>query len=184
MPLLPRALRAAIVAAGTLAAGSALAAEPVHHAVELTLTPAEHGLDARDTITLSGSGEQAFFLRAALEVSRVTVDGEDQAIRRDGDQLTVELGAPDAHTVEIAYAGSLDVGRQGPGVGPTIRPDGSVLPARSGWLPRGAAERITYRVTLSGRLSKPRSERFRRPVQRDHPHGRRRHPADPVPAGP
>jgi len=149
LPLLPRALRAAIVAAGTLAAGSALAAEPVHHAVELTLTPAEHRLDARDTITLSGSGEQTFFLRAALEVSRVAVDGEDQAIRRDGDQLTVELGAPGAHTVEIAYAGSLDVGRQGPGVGPTIRPDGSVLPARSGWLPRGAAERITYRVTLS-----------------------------------
>ncbi len=149
MPLLPRAVCAAIVAAGSLAAGSVLAAEPVHHAVDLTLTPAEHRLKARDAITLSGSGEQTFFLRGALEVSRVAVDGEEQAIQRDGDQLTVDLGAPGAHTVEIAYAGALDVGRRGPGVGPTIRPDGSVLPARSGWLPRGAAERITYRVTLS-----------------------------------
>ena len=149
MPLLPRAVCAVIVAAGGLAAGSAFAVEPVHHAVELTLAPAEHRLTARDQITLSGSGAQTFFLREALEVSRVAVDGEGQAIQRDGDQLTVDLGAAGAHTVEITYAGALDVGRQGPGVGPTIRPDGSVLPARSGWLPRGAAERITYRVKLS-----------------------------------
>ncbi|MBK1667239.1 hypothetical protein CKO28_04175 [Rhodovibrio sodomensis] len=153
MALLPRPVRAVLAAvvpiAASLAVGPAAAAAPVHHTVDLTLSPAEHRLRATDTISLSGSGAQTLFLRAPLEVSRVAVDGESQPVRRDGDQLTVMLGAAGQHTVEIAYAGTLDIGRQGAGVGPTIRPDGSVLPARSGWLPRGAAARISYQVTLT-----------------------------------
>ena len=144
-----RAVCAALTILAGLAAGPASAAESVHHAVVLELTPADNRLQATDTITLSGSGNQTFFLRAPLQVSRVTVDGQTQPVQRDGDQLTVALGAAGDHTVEIAYAGTLDAGRQGSGVGPTIRSAGSVLPARSGWLPRGAAERITYEVTLS-----------------------------------
>ena len=147
MPLLRPFVPAALFVC--LAAVPAMAAEAVHHAVDLELTPSKHRLQARDTIELSGGGELTFFLRAPLSVGRVTVDGERQPVRRDGDKLTVALGAAGAHTVEIAYSGALDVGRQGPGVGPTIRPAGSVLPARSGWLPRGAAERITYEVRVS-----------------------------------
>ena len=151
-PILPlpfRAVCAAIATLACLAAGPARAAGSVHHSVDLELTPADNRLEATDTITLTGGGDQSFFLRAPLEVSRVTVDGQTQPVRRDGDQLTVALGDPGEHTVEIAYAGKLDIGRQGSGVGPTVRSAGSVLPARSGWLPRGAAERITYQVSLS-----------------------------------
>ena len=89
MPLLPRAVSAAIFAVGSLVAGPALAAEDVHHAVELSLSPAKHRLEAQDTITLSGGGEQTFFLRGALKVSRVTVDGERQAVQRDGDAAVI-----------------------------------------------------------------------------------------------
>jgi aminopeptidase N len=139
----------------TLLAGPAAAAEPVHHAVDISLFPSEHRLRATDRITLTGGGELALFLRESLEVASLTVDGEPQPVRRDGDRVTVDLGADGRHTVEIGYKGTLDVGRQGPGIGPTIRESGSVLPARSGWLPRGAAERITYEVRV--RVPSPRT---------------------------
>ncbi|MBK1695697.1 M1 family metallopeptidase [Rhodovibrio salinarum] len=148
MPLRHRAQPIALAAALCLAAIPGHAAEQVHHAIELKLSPSEHQLQARDTITLTGGGKVRFFLRDSLDVLRVRVDGSAQTVRRDGDQLTATLGEDGEHTVEIAYAGALDIGRQGPGLGPTIRPEGSVLPARSGWLPRGAAERITYEINL------------------------------------
>jgi hypothetical protein len=175
------AVAAGLAAALALVAGHAAAGERVHHALELTLVPAENRLRATDTISLSGGGALDFFLRAPLEVAEVTVDGTAQPVRRDGDKLTVKLGDPGTHTVEIAYAGQLDVGRQGPGVGPTIRPTGSVLPARSGWLPRGAGERITYAVRLSvpspqtgfvtgARISESRTDGHHRTVHRaDYP---------------
>ncbi len=147
--VLPAILAAAGFAVALAIAKPAATADQVHHEVALELAPAEHRLQARDTITLTGSGELSFFLRAALQVSRVAIDGESQTVRRDGDQLTVDLGTAGQHRVEIVYAGRLDAGRQGPGVGPTIRSEGTVLPSRSGWLPRGAAERITYQVSVS-----------------------------------
>jgi aminopeptidase N len=139
---------ALLLPGGAAAQGEAPRPE-TRYQVELRLAPAEHRLEATVRLELSGEGDTAFRLLAPLEVAAAEVDGTAVEVRRDGTDLVVPLGEAGPHDVEIVYAGKLSPDRLAGRAGPVVQPEGSFLPAGSGWLPRVGQTRIAYEVAVA-----------------------------------
>ncbi|CUR54837.1 putative membrane alanine aminopeptidase [metagenome] len=97
--------------------------DTLHYGLDLTWDPDQTRLTGVAAITLRATVEADEFeldLLDALEVSAVTVDGQDVDYAQAGDQLVVEqpVGAEDRLTVRVSYAGT-----PAPVPAPTTRSD-------------------------------------------------------------
>ena len=101
----------------------------VHHNATVHIDPERARLHIVDTLALHGHDATTLRLSSAFSVESVTVNAKPATVRRDGDELTVDLNGPGPHQVKLTY--------QGPGE-PLLTPEGGFVEAS--WLaqPEGA----------------------------------------------
>ncbi|MEZ5934216.1 MAG: M1 family aminopeptidase [Alphaproteobacteria bacterium] len=145
-----RTLRIALLAGLGLMTAPALAADRLHHAIDLRLEPVDGRLEITDRIEIGGREHLAIKPAAGLTIGEITVDGEAASVEADDGVTWIALPNDGEHRVEIVYGGALATGDGRGGLSPTIGEGGAFLPYGIGWLANGGAEddRVTYRLTL------------------------------------
>jgi hypothetical protein len=126
--------------------------ESARHEIVARLDPRNGEVEVTDVVTLTDSGTVTFSHAPWLAVRRLRVDGKlvQAAAGRDG--WRVSLSEDEHHEIELRLVGTLPplpgerreaaVGAAGSG------PEGSYLPAWSGWFPDFGHDRITYRLSV------------------------------------
>jgi len=135
------------------------AAAPPQHRLAIELSPADHRLVGRDRLVWEGPGRLAFRLHPALSPDAVRVADRPYPVEPgDGTgRWRGERPLPAGrHRVTIRYSGRLPPGSEHPGfrevlrgLSPRIGPEGTYLPAGSGWVPAFGHDRITYRLRVT-----------------------------------
>lgn len=130
-----------------------------HHSLVVALDPATRTLQVRDDISVSTRGPIELSLGESFHVVRLRLDGAPVrgTPTRDGghQRWSLVLGAsPATHTIAIRYRGRLAALEHTDFRGvlgdlPAMAsPQGSYLPAGSGWYPQLRTGRFTYRLRL------------------------------------
>ncbi len=145
----PRPFAVLLVFALTMTA--AQAGEAPRHQAMVRLYPAAHRIEAVATVTLPAGAAARFQLAPRLVPTRLEVDGREVPLHgRDG-VWTLPAGV---RGFTVRYAGTLppplaEPGRRAAADMPLIGPEGSYLPAWSGWLPDVGADRVTFAIEVS-----------------------------------
>jgi len=130
-PLLAIAF-AAVVSAAPVRAETAV----IHHNATVRIDPERARLYIVDTLTLHGHGATTLSLSSAFNVESVTVNAKPATVRRDGDELTVDLNGLGPHQVKLNYLG--------PGE-PLLTPEGGFVEAS--WLAQPEGALATWSIT-------------------------------------
>ncbi len=139
---------ALLVIAAAVSAGANDRSVPPHHEIDIRLAPDTGRLDVVDRVTLSGPATVNLRLAPWLRISGLTVDGRSVAIDTL-ESARVPLVKDKTHDVVLTYGGTLSAEHRTATDGPLIGPEGSYLPAGSGWLPVTGSDRVTYSLTIT-----------------------------------
>lgn len=138
------------------AAGLAPAAAEVtslHHDMRVRLDPAGRDLAVSDRLRLRGGGQVIFRLAPRFVVTAFAVDGRKAEPARLGADWRIDLGADGEHDLFFEYLGRLaampkEPPRDSRSFEALAGPQGSYLPAASGWYPDTQTVTFTYRVAV------------------------------------
>lgn len=135
--------------------------QPVEQELLVRISPAEHSLTGRATLT-ARDGQAGlptdYALAPAAVIDAVTVEGRPVPFHFEQGRLQIGLG-DEAAALSIAYRIRFEdpvpqeiVGIEDPsyGVTATITPQGTFLAAASGWHPRPVGNNSRFRVTIAG----------------------------------
>lgn len=152
-----RLLFAACFVAAQSSGGAAMAAEAepaVHHEAGLRLDPDSRQIEVRDTIARRLGGVPEFTLAPWMKVVEARVNGAPVQAERAGERvrLPVSDGNGSRQTIELRLRGRVPplppvLERRGL-AGAMAGPEGSVLPAYAGWLPRFETQRVRFRLEV------------------------------------
>jgi len=151
-------LRATLFATLILAASVAAAAVPVHD-LSVRIDPQTRLLEGRDTIRFDSPRPVTLVLSPRFKVGSLVVDGRrlraPEPPQAHGWEELQRIALPAAHRVELRWSGSLvaldrsldhrDALRYG---APASSPEGTYLPAGSGWYPAVEGALESYRLAL------------------------------------
>ncbi len=125
----------------------------IHQDLTVTLDPAQRSLAVSAKLEIEGSGPLQFRLARNFVVTAFVIDGEKTAARRLGERWLIDLGGDRRHTVILKYRGGLAPTPVASGPfgtdEPVSSPDGSFLPAGSGWHPTFEGYEFSYRLDIS-----------------------------------
>jgi hypothetical protein len=139
---------ALLVIAAADPAGADDRLRPPHHEIDIRLDPDAGRLEVVDRVTLSGPATVDLGLAPWLRISALSVDGRPVAVNTlESARLPLAVG--ETRDVVLTYGGILPSERRSAGDGPLIGPEGSYLPAGSGWLPGIGSGRVTYTLIIS-----------------------------------
>ncbi len=138
------------------AAGLAPASAEVtslHHDMRVHLDPADRNLAVSDRLRLRGGGQVIFHLAPGFVVTTFAIDGRKATPARLGADWRIDLGADGEHNLLFEYHGRLAAMPKKPPRGSQsfealAGPEGSYLPAASGWYPGTQAATFTYRIAI------------------------------------
>jgi len=152
MPMSPM-LRAPFLGLGALSlmAFSAMAAERLHHDLDVILDPEAAALEVVDRIEVSGHDALAIKLAKGLTLVKASLNGEEMSPAREGDVLWIELPSEATSQVVLSYGGSLEADGGRRGLSPIMGKDGYFLPYGLGWLANAGAEDddVTYELRVT-----------------------------------
>ncbi len=180
-------IRTAAFLAALLCAGLSCAAVPVHD-ISVRIDPRTRALQGRDRIRLDPARAATLVLASRFRIDSLAVDGKRIRVRPADAQALQRITLPAGRRVELRWSGELEplnrglehrdtLGYNAPASGP----EGTFLPAGSGWYPSVEGELERYRVALDlpsgqrglvpGRLLDEReaSGRYRARFAFDHP---------------
>ena len=148
-------IRAAALLAALVGVPAAFAAAVPMHDISVRIDPQSRALEGRDRITLDGSRASTLLLSSRFRVKSLTADGRRLGIRPADAQGLQRIALPAARRVELRWAGELaaldqsldhrDTLTYG---APASGPQGTFLPAGSGWYPAVEGQLERYRVAL------------------------------------
>ncbi len=119
-----------------------------HHDIDIRLDPDAGRLEVVDRVTLAGPATVDLRLAPWLRISELSVDGRPVAVGTL-ESARLPLAAGETRNVVLTYGGTLPSERRSAGDGPLIGPEGSYLPAGSGWLAGTGRDRVTYTLTIT-----------------------------------
>jgi hypothetical protein len=134
--------------AATDAAGAVDRPRPPHHQIDIRIDPDAGRLEVVDRITVSGPATLDLRLAPWLRISGLAVDGRPLAVdTRENPHVAAAAG--ETRDVVLTYGGTLLPERRSDDDGPLIGPEGTYLPAGSGWLAASGGERVTYTLSVT-----------------------------------
>jgi len=137
-----------------LGAGSARAdIRTIHQDLAVELNPTQRNLMVTAKLQIDGDGALKFRLARNFVVTEFVIDGKNTVPRRIGERWLIDLKGDRLHTVTLSYRGGL-------ATPPTTRspfgtehavssPEGSFLPAGSGWHPSFDGHAFSYRLDIT-----------------------------------
>ena len=140
----------------------AAAAGSVHHDLSIRLSPADHRLDGRDAITVSGKISRPIraFLSPSAEIQSVVINNQPARYTFKAGRLVIEPPKQlDEQSLQIgiiytaifndpAPTDPINTDNPGFGVTGTIAETGTFLLSGSGWYPAIAEDRVSFSVTV------------------------------------
>jgi aminopeptidase N len=106
-------------------------AEPIHHEIEARIWPEAGRIEVADRIELGGATDLTVRLDPALVIESATLDGRPVQVRRLGGGWQIAADRSSASTLRLIYGGTLAAEPSEGGL--FLGPEGSFLPAGSGW---------------------------------------------------
>ena len=134
-------MRVGVLALFLLAARAAIAAQPLHHDIVVTLDPTAGTVSVTDTVVIPQSGPVPIGLEGPFHRLSIKLNGESLATSR-GASLVAKPKGGGPHRLHIAYAKDMSSPRAATG------PEGIFLPPSARWLPVVGEGPFTYRLTL------------------------------------
>jgi len=125
----------------------------IHQELAVELNPAQRSLGVSAKIQITGSGVLKFRLAQNFVITGLVVDGKNTAPKRIGQQWRVDLNGNRHHEVTFSYRGSLTPPPKSTSPFGTVNavssPEGSFLPAGSGWHPSFDGHAFSYRLDVT-----------------------------------
>ncbi|MBI2961311.1 MAG: M1 family peptidase [Betaproteobacteria bacterium] len=186
---LRRSERAAALLALAVALATAASAETAPwHEISLTIDPRTRALEARDTLSFDSARKATLLLAPQFQIKSLAADGRALEPRAETAAGLMRIELPAARRIDLSWSGTLaalernveHVQTLSAGA-PASGPEGTFLPAGSGWYPavEGTLERYRVEIDLPadqrglapGRLLEEREagERYRARFEFSHP---------------
>ncbi|MBI2317154.1 MAG: M1 family peptidase [Betaproteobacteria bacterium] len=186
---LRRSERAAALLALAVALATAASAETAPwHEISLTIDPRTRALEARDTLSFDSARKATLLLAPQFQIKSLAADGRALEPRAETAAGLMRIELPAARRIDLSWSGTLaalernveHVQTLSAGA-PASGPEGTFLPAGSGWYPavEGPLERYRVEIDLPadqrglapGRLLEEREagERYRARFEFSHP---------------